>query len=197
VVGSGEQYGRHGDTPRQLPEETEQRPLSLYAATKAAQEVFALQAWRASGIRVVCARSFNHTGPGQGENFLVPALVRRGLALRASGGDALRLGNTSPIRDFAHVSDVVAAYILLLERGHAGEAYNVCTGVGRSVHDVATAVLARLGVTARLEEDPALVRPVDVPALVGDPHKLQASTGWAPRRTFDDCIDDLIHAATL
>ena len=147
-------------------------------------------------MRVICVRSFNHTGRGQSERFLVPALVRRALALRAGGGGALRLGNMTPIRDLAHVSDVVAGYILLAEHGVAGEVYNVCRGIGYSVREIAQAVLARVGVTAALEEDPALVRPVDVPVLVGDPSRLRARTGWAPARSLDDCIDDLIHAAT-
>lgn len=195
VIGSGEQYGAHPADAGPLAEEAEQRPLTLYAATKAAQELFALQAWRRDGVRAICARSFNHTGAGQGESFLLPALVRRALHLRDEGGDALRLGNTSPVRDLSHVSDVVAAYILLAERGEPGTAYNVASGRGHSVRALAEAVLRRVGVRARLEEDPALVRPVDVPALVGDATRLRA-LGWAPARTLDDCIDDLIHAAT-
>lgn len=196
VVGSGEQYGRHDAGALPLAESADQRPVSLYAATKAAQEVLALQAWRRHGVRVVCARSFNHTGPGQPSTFLVPALVERALALRAGGPDELRLGNSSPVRDFSHVSDVVDAYILLAERGAPGEVYNVCRGEGTSVRAIAAAVLRRLGLSVPLVEDPALVRPVDVPALVGDPTRLRARTGWAPRHSLDDCIDDLIHATT-
>jgi GDP-4-dehydro-6-deoxy-D-mannose reductase len=196
VVGSGEQYGRHDDSELPLAESAEQRPLSLYAATKAAQETLALQAWRRHGVRVVCARSFNHTGAGQPPAFLIPALVERALALRAAGSGELRLGNSSPIRDVSHVSDVVDAYILLAERGTPGEVYNVCRGEGTSVREIAAAVLRRVGLDAPLTEDPALVRPVDVPALVGDPTRLRARTGWAPRHSLDDCIDDLIHATT-
>lgn len=196
VVGSGEQYGRHDEGELPLEEDAEQRPLTMYAATKAAQETIALQGWRRHGLRVVCTRSFNHTGAGQSDRFLLPALVARALALRSAGGGELRLGNTSPIRDFTHVSDVVAAYILLAERGVAGGVYNVCRGEGTSVRQMAESVLRRVGVAARLVEDPALVRPVDVPALVGDPGRLREETGWTPRNTLDDCIDDLINAAT-
>jgi GDP-4-dehydro-6-deoxy-D-mannose reductase len=99
------------------------------------------------------------------------------------------------VRDFLHVADVAAAYIALAERGRPGEAYNVARGVGRSVGEVARRVLERVGVAARLETDPALARPADVPALVGSPAKLAAHTGWAPRRSFDDILDDLIAAA--
>lgn len=196
VVGSGEQYGRHDARELPLPESAEQRPLSLYAASKTAQEALALQAWRRSAARVVCARSFNHTGPGQPARFLIPALVERALALRAAGGGELRLGNSSPVRDVSHVWDVVEAYILLAEHGIPGEAYNVCRGEGVSVRQIAESVLRRVGLAAPLVEDPALVRPVDVPALVGDPSRLRKLTGWAPRHTLDDCIDDLINATT-
>ena len=195
VVGSGEQYGAHDRAAQPLDERAEQRPASLYAATKAAQEILALQAWRRRGVRVICARSFNHSGPGQPPTFLLPALVERALRLRAEGGHALRLGNVTPVRDVSHVADVVRAYILLAERGVPGEAYNVCGSVGRTVGDIAAAVLRRVGVDARVESDPALVRPADVPALVGDNAKLRAHAGWEPERTLDDCIDDLIRHA--
>jgi GDP-4-dehydro-6-deoxy-D-mannose reductase len=96
------------------------------------------------------------------------------------------------------VSDVVAAYIAMAERGAAGEAYNVASGRGYSTGEVAGRVLERLGVEAAVESDPGLVRPVDVPALVGDASKLRAASGWAPRLALDDILDDLIqhHDAT-
>ena len=194
VVGSGEEYGRHdGEAP--LDEQAELRPHTVYAATKVAQEAVALEAWRSEGVRVIATRSFNHSGPGQNPRFLLPGLVGRAIALRDAGGDVLRLGNQSPVRDFLHVADVVAAYIALAERGRPGEVYNVASGQGRSVGEVARRVLDRVGADARLESDPALVRPADVPALVGSPAKLAAHTGWAPRRSFDDLLDDLIATA--
>lgn len=191
VIGSAEQYGRHAPTPTGLRECDEQRPHTVYAATKVAQEAIALEAWRADGVRVIATRSFNHSGPGQPSRFLLPGLVRRALALRGRA-TALTIGNAAPVRDFLHVSDVVAAYIALVERGRAGEAYNVASGRGRSVGEVARAVLARVGVDAPVESDPALVRVADVPWLVGDAAKLRADTGWAPRRDFDVLLDDLI-----
>jgi GDP-D-mannose dehydratase len=56
-------------------------------------------------------------------------------------------------------------------------------------------VLARVGLDAPVESDPALVRAVDVPQLVGDPAKLRAATGWAPHRSLDDLLDDLLRSA--
>ncbi|HYW33251.1 MAG TPA: GDP-mannose 4,6-dehydratase [Gemmatimonas sp.] len=197
IVGSAEQYGRHDAAELPLTEDAVQAPRTVYAATKAAQETAALQVERASGMRIVAARSFNHSGRGQEARFVLPALVARAVALRtAPEGTPMVLGNTTPVRDFLHVSDVVAAYISLCRLGASGEAYNVASGIGWSVAELVQRVLSRVGVSAPLTEDPALVRPVDVPALVGDSQKLQRATGWRVTQSIDDIIDDLIHAAT-
>jgi GDP-4-dehydro-6-deoxy-D-mannose reductase len=160
-----------------------------------AQEVAALQSLRSGAARVVCTRSFNHSGVGHAPHFLLPAMVGRALALRKAPGP-LMIGNSDTVRDFLHVTDVVDAYLALLARGRHGEAYNVCSGTGHSVRELAAAVLRRTGAQAEVVTDPALARPVEVPALVGDNAKLRGDTGWTPRRTLDDIIDDLIHATT-
>lgn len=195
VVGSAEQYGRHEGTELPLREDSPQRPLTVYAASKAAQEVAALQTARAEGLRVVATRSFNHSGPGQPPHFLLPALVARAVALRAGERGDFLMGNVEPVRDYLHVRDVVEAYILLVERGVAGETYNVCSGTGYASGELARRVLSRVGVTATVRTDPALARAVEVPVLVGTSAKLQQATGWRPTRSCDDIIDDLIHAA--
>jgi GDP-4-dehydro-6-deoxy-D-mannose reductase len=195
VVGSAMQYGRHEPAEMPLPETAEQRPLTVYAASKAAQEVAALQAARAEGLRIVCTRSFNHSGIGHAEHFLLPALVRRALATKTSGDRRLPLGNAEAIRDYLHVNDVVEAYLLLAERGAPGEVYNVCSGEGVTARQLAADVLLRVGATAEISTRPELVRTDDVPVLIGSPRKLH-DLGWRITRTRDDIIDDLIYAAT-
>ena len=202
VVGSAEQYGRHGiesndgsETP--IRETAPQEPRTIYAATKCAQELLSMQYWRSEGLKVVAVRSFNHSGRGQEPRFLLPALVSRALGLReARSGSPMLVGNTTPVRDFLHVSDVVAAYISLCNSGIPGQVYNVSSGRGYSVEQVLHKVLERVGVDAPIVEDPSLVRDVDVPYLVGNPEKLQQATGWHATQSMDDIIDDLINAAT-
>ena len=202
LIGSAEQYGRQPAELMPLRESTPLSPLTVYGATKSAQELAGLQAFHASGLRVIAARPFPHTGPGQEERFVVPALVARAEALRLAGNGApMMTGNLTPVRDFLHVSDVVAAYIAMLHTGRPGTVYNVASGKGLSVREVVQRVLQRVGVQAELKEDPALVRAVDVPVLVGDATRLTADTGWKPTRGFDSILDDLLayhrkHAAT-
>jgi len=196
IVGSATQYGRHDRSEMPLDETAEQRPQDVYAASKAAQEIASLQMCRAEGVRVICTRSFNHSGPGHAEHFLLPALVRRVLALRGASEPRLPMGNRDSVRDYLHVADVVEAYLLLAEKGASGEVYNVCSGEGVSAGELAREVLLRVGLSAEITTDSTLVRGVDVPVLVGSPAKLARTTGWRPTRGRSDIIDDLIHAAT-
>ncbi|MBI1809615.1 MAG: GDP-mannose 4,6-dehydratase [Gemmatimonadetes bacterium] len=196
LVGSAEQYGRHDHDAMPLAEEAECRPRNFYAATKMAQEVFGLEAFREDGTQVICTRSFNHSGRGQREAFLLPALVRRALDAKRTKAREITIGNTDTVRDFLHVEDVVRAYALLADQGFAGEVYNVCSGQGVAVEALAHEVLRAVGADAALAPDAALRRAVDVPFLVGRNDKLRADTGWLPQRSRADIIHDLIHAAS-
>jgi GDP-4-dehydro-6-deoxy-D-mannose reductase len=195
VVGSGEQYGVHPAKAYPLSEEAAQHPITVYAASKAAQEIVALTAARGQQLEVIATRSFTHSGPGQDERFLLPSLVKRVARLRKSGSSELPLGNMTPVRDFLHVADVVNAYITLCEGADSGQVFNVCSGEGRTVRQVAETVLRIGGVRAVPKSDPKLMRPADLPMLVGDNSKLRA-TGWEPAFTFDDMVTDLWNHAS-
>ena len=195
-IGSGEQYGRHADVAMPLGEDAECRPATLYAATKMAQEVFALEAFRGDGVRVTCTRSFNHSGPGQARAFVLPGLVQRAVEARREGRARVSIGNGHSVRDFLHVEDAVRAYVLLAEHGVAGETYNVSSGEGVSVQDVAGEVFRAAGLQAEAVGDASLRRAHDVPVLIGRNDKLRADTGWTPHRSRADIISDLLHAAS-
>ncbi len=188
------QYGIHRDAAP-LRESAEQRPTTTYAASKSAQEVAALQFFRSSGLRVICTRSFNHSGIGHGPQYLLPSLVSRVRRIARGEETMLRLGN-DVVRDYLHVADVVAAYLALAERGRAGEVYNVCSGIGISSRKLAADVLLHAGVTADISLEPSLVRASDIPVLVGSPDKLAQDTGWSPTKTTTDIIADLLNAST-
>lgn len=197
VVGSAEQYG--AVTPDEIPvvENTPFRPITPYGESKVAAEHLALDVGHSSGLTVVCARAFNHTGPGQSPAFLIPGLAARIAAAERDAIDEIVLGNGDPVRDFSDVRDVVRAYVLLVERGSPGEAYNVCSGRAARVGDVAAALISRSTRPLRVTTAPELVRPVDVPVLVGDPTKLVAATGWEPRFDLAHTLDDVLATARV
>jgi GDP-4-dehydro-6-deoxy-D-mannose reductase len=193
VVGSATQYGRHDPSEMPLDETAEQRPMGMYAVSKAEQESIALERAARDGLRVVCTRSFNHSGLGHAGQFLLPTLVERVRRIQSGAEPTLQLGNDS-VRDYLHVDDVVTAYLSIAERGRVGEAYNVASGKGVSVRQLASDVLLRAGVSAEISTESALVRASDIPVLIGSPAKLSRDTGWTPAKTHADIIDDLLGA---
>ena len=166
VIGSATQYGTHDAAEMPLVEEAIQRPATVYAASKAAQEVIALRDYYASGARVICTRSFNHSGVGHAAEYLLPSLVRRAKGARRGKSKGLTIGN-DVIRDYLHVTDVTAAYLALAERGRPGEAYNVCSGTGVSVRQLATDVLLRAGMTPDISSEASLSRSTAAPVPTG------------------------------
>ena len=188
VVGSADEYGavRPEDLP--LTEEAPLRPLTPYGASKVAAEYLALQSFLGNGLPTIRVRAFNHSGRNQPDRFMIPGLARRIAAAERDGRKEIPIGSVEPVRDFTNVDDVVVAYRLLVERGEPGEVYNVCSGVGRSVAEVAEHLLGLARHAIELVPDPALMRPVEVPRLVGDNRRLREATGWAPTISFEDTL---------
>ena len=137
VVSSAEVYGVVSSEQLPLGEDTPTAPATPYAASKLAAEAVAMQAWRGYRQPVIVVRPFNHIGPGQSPNFAVPALAKRIVEAKKSGADTLRVGTLTTRRDFTDVRDVVVAYRLLVEQGHPGTVYNVCSGRDVAIADVA------------------------------------------------------------
>ena len=191
VIGSAEEYGLV-DSPEPLTEDAPLRPFTPYGASKVGAGFLALQAFLGTGLETIRVRAFNHTGPGQPPRFMVPALAHRIAQTERDGGDTVAVGNLDPVREVNDVRDVVAAYRLLVLHGTPGDVYNVCSGVGVTVREVARRLLARATRPLELRVDPALARPADVPVLVGDPSKLIAATGWQPTHTLDDTLTDML-----
>jgi GDP-4-dehydro-6-deoxy-D-mannose reductase len=195
IVSTSEVYG---NGPARARLETDPpAPQSPYAASKLGQEIAALEAWRRGGLRVMIARPFIHTGPGQRPPYVVPSFIQRLLAVRAGEAPSrVPTGNLEIVRDLLDVRDVVEAYLLLLTRGQPGETYNVARGQGLTLRDIFRRVAQQVGVNAEPVPDPSLVRSADIPHLVGDAGKLRTTTGWLPRFSLQQTLQDMVHAQT-
>jgi GDP-4-dehydro-6-deoxy-D-mannose reductase len=195
VVSSAEVYGTVRPDQLPLTEESPSAPVTPYAASKAAAEAVALQAFRGYGQPVIVVRPFNHVGPGQAPTFAVPALARRIVdALRAGTGE-LRVGTLTTRRDFTDVRDVVKAYRLLVAGAEPGVTFNVCSGHDVEIAEIARQLLALAGADLTVVTDPDLVRPVDVPVLRGSPARLHEATGWKPEIPLETTLADVLAAA--
>ena len=195
VAGSADVYGVVGPEDLPLTEESPIRPITPYGASKAAADVLALQAHLGEGLGTLRVRAFNHTGPGQGASMLVPGLAQRIADAERAAGSKVKVGRVDVVRDLCDVRDVVRAYRLLVELGTPGESYNVCSGRGVTVRDVADTMLSMSDAPLELVVDPELVRPVDVPRLVGDPARLHAATEWEPQIPLEQTLRDVLATA--
>jgi GDP-4-dehydro-6-deoxy-D-mannose reductase len=192
VVSSAEVYGTVDPSALPIDESAPAAPVTPYAASKAAAEQVAMQAWRGYGQPVTVVRPFNHVGPGQGPTFAVAALARRIVEAKRAGQATLPVGNLSSRRDFTDVRDVVRAYRQLMTEGKPGEFYNVCSGRDVAIAELAERLLALADSELELVQDPELVRPVDLPVLRGDPDRLFRATGWTPTIDLDDTLRDVL-----
>lgn len=193
-VSTGEVYGagHSGAIAESAPVE----PVSPYGASKAAAETALREVAAGARMPLLIARPFPHTGPGQAAAYVIPALAARLAAARREGASTIRAGNLAAVRDFLDVRDVVAAYLQMLERGRPGETYNVASGTGRSIAECAALLQAVVGTHVTIEPDAALLRPSDIPVLIGDAGKLRDATGWRPQIPFERTLQDLVHAQT-
>ena len=192
LVSTGEVYGPGVSVPRK--ESDPVAPASPYAASKAGAELAALEVWRRTGLPVVVARPFTHTGPGQESRFVLPAFVERLRQAKATGAGTVPSGNLDPVRDLLDVRDVVEAYLLLLRAGEPGETYNIARGEGSSIRELLDRLAKMIGVQVEPEIEPSLARAGDIAHLVGDSTKLRRATGWAPSRSLEQTLRGLVDA---
>lgn len=186
-VSSAEVYGPVPEGEQPLHEERLPDPRSPYALTKAAAERIAL----ARGA--VVARAFNLAGPGQARGFALPAFACQLAAIsRGEVARVVKVGNLTARRDFVHVDDGADAFRILAERGRPGRVYNIASGHAVSIAEALDRLRGISGIQAEVQEDPDLLRPVDIPLLQGDARRLR-QLGWEPRRTLDDALADLWH----
>ncbi len=193
VVGSAEAYGLIGADDLPVREDCPLRPLTPYGASKAAADLIAAQWARGYGLPIVSVRPFNHIGPGQRPPFVCADFARQLAAIERGQQEArIEVGNLDVVRDFSDVRDVVAAYAALWEHGVAGEAYNVCAGVGHSVREMLDTLIELSGLRVEVQVVAARVRAAEVPRIVGSADKLRAATGWTPRHAWRDTLADVL-----
>ena len=189
VVSSAYVYGAQTGV---LAETTPPNPINHYGASKLAAE-FASFPYALAGERIVRVRPFNHVGPGQSPDFLLPTLVQQLARIEAGQSEpSLKLGNLSSVRDFTDVRDVVQAYPKLLREGKSGEVYNLASGRGVSVGELVELVLARAQREVELVNEPARTRKTDIPELVGNADKARTAVGWQPTIALETTLDEML-----
>jgi len=192
AAASGEVYGPPPSLP--VDETAALRPQNPYAVSKAAADLLAGFYADAHGVRVVRARAFNHSGPGQEPIYAIASFARQIAAGLVAEDDPVLIvtGNPDTRRDYTDVRDVVRAYRDLALHGVSGEAYNICSGRPASAGELVQALGEASGVRVDHVVDPQLVRAHEVLEVRGSYEKLRAATGWEPLIDLDRTLSDSV-----
>jgi GDP-4-dehydro-6-deoxy-D-mannose reductase len=193
VVGSNEEYGLVRPEELPLTEESPLRPNSPYGVSKVAQDMLGLQYFLSHQLPVIRVRPFNHIGPRQAPGFVAPDFARQIAAAEAGQRPPrMQVGNLDARRDFTDVRDMVRAYYLAVTQGIPGDVYNIGAGRSHSVQELLDALLSYSQVEITVEQDPARLRPSDVPEVRCDATKFRALTGWQPSIPFETTLRDVL-----
>ena len=193
LIGSGEEYGHVRENEVPVQEDNVLRPGNIYAATKACQNMIGAIYAQAYGMDVMMVRAFNHVGPNQSPIFVVADFCKQTAEIEAGLKEpVIKVGNLSARRDFSDVRDVVRAYVELMEKGKAGETYNVGSGNAVEIRKILDMILCRSKKEIQVEVEPSRMRPVDVPVIEADISKLKACTGWKQKITLEETIQDTL-----
>ena len=195
LVSSSEVYGDSFNAGIPLDEMAPVSPQNPYAASKVAAELLA-RTYAKRGLKLAVARPFNHIGPGQSEHFAVSAFARQ-LARIEAGLQVpeLHVGNLDAQRDFTDVRDIVRGYLALAstsDQWESGLTVNFCSGNSRRIGDVLDELIALSGIDVQVVQDPARLRPSDVPLAAGDAKRARALLGWAPTVPWQDTLASVL-----
>ena len=194
VIGSSEEYGLVEPDELPIRETNPLRPLSPYAVSKVTQDLMGFQYFKSYGLDIVRARAFHHTGPRRSDNFSTSTFARQIAEIEAGLREPVVVaGDLKPVRDFSDVRDIVRGYWDLLERGTAGEVYNLCSGVDWTIERMLTFLISQSSVPGiEIRTDAARLRPSDVPVLRGSYEKVERAVGWRPRIPLEQTLTDLL-----
>lgn len=193
-IGSSEEYGDVSVKDLPLKEEMRLQPISPYAVARVSQEMLSKVFVDSYHLDIVLTRSFNHIGPWQDERFVVPSFIRRILDIKKNGDvkGIIEAGDTTIVRDFVDVRDVVNAYYMLLMNGTPGEIYNVCSGNQITLSDIIDQIAEIVGIEVTTRVNPEFLRPNDNCVIVGSHDKITKELGWKPQITREQTLRDMI-----
>lgn len=181
----------YGD-PEKIPisEEHPLKPKSPYAASKVAGEAFINSFSSIYGYRPVIFRLFNVYGPKQSRGYagVIVEFIRRALA----GQPLVIFGSGEQIRDFIHVDDVTSAIVGAIASGRATGVYNIGSGEGVSINQLAELVIKLTGVEG-LSVKYLPPMPGDINVSISDITKAKRGLGFEPKVELEDGLRGLIH----
>jgi len=180
------------DSPQ--TERTPFRPQTIYGISKAAGVEACRFYRRKHGVHAACGILYNHESAYRAETFVSKKIIRGALAIARGECDRLTLGSLDAAVDWGYAPDYAEAMTRILARDEPDD-FIVATGETHTVREFAGLVFDALGLDWRLyvDENPGVIAGTHA-ALVGDPSKLRAATGWRPTVGFAEMVQLLVNA---
>lgn len=181
IVGSSEEY-KQSNKP--LSEDSPLDSNNPYGLSKESQEKIAGLYSSKHGIPIIFTRSFNHTGVGQKETFVIPSFCKQVVDIeKGKAKNELLVGNLDAIRDFSDVRDIVSAYADLLENENSG-VFNVGSGIAYSIKEILEKIISKSTLSINYKMDKSKIRPLDTPYICCSKNKINVNF----RYKIDDTI---------
>lgn len=194
-AGTSEEYGMVRPDEVPITEDSPLRPMSPYGVSKVAGDLFVRQYVHSYHLRAMVTRSFNHEGPRRGDVFAPSDWCKQVAEAEAGMREPIIYhGNLEAIRDYADVRDIVLGYIAVMEKGKAGEVYQLCFGEEGSytMAEVLRRIIKLSDIFIGAKPDSKRFRPSDVPRLVGNYDKAKLELGWSPVIKLDRTLRDTL-----
>ncbi|GHG85230.1 dTDP-glucose 4,6-dehydratase [Comamonas sp. JC664] len=186
MVSTDEVYGSLGPTGA-FTESSPLQPSSPYSASKTSSDLLALAYHHTFKLDVVVTRCSNNYGRYQFPEKLIPLMV-----VNALHDKPLPVyGDGANVRDWLHVEDHCQALLLALEKGRAGEVYNIGGGAERRNIEIVKAILGLVGKPESLIQY-VKDRPGHDRRYAIDPSKIRAELGWTPAHTFEQGLAETV-----
>lgn len=188
-IGSSEEYAA-SDIPI-----NEMSPLDAnnpYGISKMTQERFAALYRERYGMKIYCVRSFNHTGVGQRDNFVISSWCKQAAEISQSGhSGVMYVGNLNVRRDFSDVRDVVRAYRMIIESDDCTQTYNVGSGRAIMLRELLEYIISLSKQPITVKVEPKLLRPADTQAVCCDHSLLTRNLGWMPEHDIFETVQEM------
>lgn len=190
---SSEIYGDPSVSPQD--ETTPHIPVTPYGVSKLAAHQLVGLYRRRHKVFAVSGILYNHESPRRPDYFVTQKIARAAAEFSRGRTEKLRLGNIDAARDWGFAGDFVRGIWMMLQAPEPDD-YVLATGTLHSVRDFLAVAFGHVGVRWEewVETDPALVRPVDVGQLVGNPARARSVLGWEPSVSFEDLVRMMVDA---
>jgi GDPmannose 4,6-dehydratase len=181
--------------PERQRETTPFHPRSPYGVAKLFGHWATVNYRESYGMHATSGILFNHESPLRGVEFVTRKVTDRVARIKCGLAKDLPLGNIDCKRDWGHARDYVRAMWMMVQQGEPDD-YVVATGVTTTVRDMCDIAFGHVGLKAEdyIRIDPSLIRPAEVPVLLGDPSKARDKLGWTPTATLEDVILEMLEA---